>query len=587
MKFQKTLLAAALAVSSFTAMAANQANITRYDSADNKSFIHIDSFANNATAVGTIQVGQWYEYDATSQEIKLATNQSLPAGFQKVAAGMVEVNETKSGTGTSPDPIVTVNSNSAYTDNVGQNNYWTYGGDVETTTTTTINVEGSKITLNGKLVNTQQNGNTAEFNGDINSTLDVQPEITTTTTTSNTLTSKKDIHIGNLTEVATGSNTNKLAKYDFTLEQNNAQGTLATVKELASNNTSVAGLTGKGLAVLDVAQGGVVDLEKGTVTFSKIEGDNKIEKAIALTSYKDKVTGDSIVSFGGKYYSVDKNKGLTEIKGDVPVQNLVQDGYGLADTEIGGIKTTSVNTGLVSNQNVTYGEKVTTVENAGKIVIASTDPSQATDHSGTVYNVIPEKAEVTTSKDVVTGIIATDAEGNKTYGLQATTVVDNKVTAQTTITAEGIKTTGTIDAAGFLVNGQSITSTVDSAVADATAVIDKKIVEVDSRLTQFNTTATQLNSRVDQLNKRIDDVEKTSYRGIAIALAAQQQIPNIGAGQFAVFGGAGHYEGESAAALGLASVLADGRTSFSAALGFAGGNEVGGRVGVSYVFGGK
>ncbi|ALH96626.1 YadA-like family protein [Acinetobacter equi] len=84
----------------------------------------------------------------------------------------------------------------------------------------------------------------------------------------------------------------------------------------------------------------------------------------------------------------------------------------------------------------------------------------------------------------------------------------------------------------------------------------------------------------------MDEVEKTSYRGVAIALAAQQQIPNIGAGQFAVFGGAGHYKGESAGAVGIANVFADGRTSFSAAVGFAGCNEVGGRLGV-YVFGGK
>ncbi len=35
------------------------------------------------------------------------------------------------------------------------------------------------------------------------------------------------------------------------------------------------------------------------------------------------------------------------------------------------------------------------------------------------------------------------------------------------------------------------------------------------------------------------------------------------------------------------SVLEDGRTSLSGALGVAGSGEVGGRVGVSYVFGGK
>ena len=48
----------------------------------------------------------------------------------------------------------------------------------------------------------------------------------------------------------------------------------------------------------------------------------------------------------------------------------------------------------------------------------------------------------------------------------------------------------------------------------------------------------------------------------------------------------GHYEGESAGALGVVGALND-RTSFSAALGFAGGNEIGGRVGVAYVFGGN
>ncbi|HQV25398.1 MAG TPA: YadA C-terminal domain-containing protein, partial [Acinetobacter sp.] len=88
------------------------------------------------------------------------------------------------------------------------------------------------------------------------------------------------------------------------------------------------------------------------------------------------------------------------------------------------------------------------------------------------------------------------------------------------------------------------------------------------------------------VNNRLDDVQRTAYRGTAIALAAQQQVPNIKPGQFAVFGGVGHYESESAGALGVVGALND-RTSFSAALGFAGGSEVGGRIGVAYVFGGN
>ena len=120
-----------------------------------------------------------------------------------------------------------------------------------------------------------------------------------------------------------------------------------------------------------------------------------------------------------------------------------------------------------------------------------------------------------------------------------------------------------------------------------TAIVDGDVATLTAANAYTNTQVSSVNSRVNQLNSRVDDVEKTSYRGIAIALAAQQQIPNIGAGQFAVFGGVGHYEGESAAALGVASVFADGRTSVSAAVGIAGSNEIGGRVGLSYVFGGK
>ena len=135
---------------------------------------------------------------------------------------------------------------------------------------------------------------------------------------------------------------------------------------------------------------------------------------------------------------------------------------------------------------------------------------------------------------------------------------------------------------------KTIRSEATAESARINSVIAKTGVDtLASAKSYTDTQVSVLDSRVSQLNSRVGDVEQTSYRGVAIALAAQQQIPNIGAGQVAVFGGVGHYEGESAAALGLASVLNDGRTAFSAALGFAGGNEVGGRVGVSYVFGGK
>ena len=95
-----------------------------------------------------------------------------------------------------------------------------------------------------------------------------------------------------------------------------------------------------------------------------------------------------------------------------------------------------------------------------------------------------------------------------------------------------------------------------------------------------------MNSRVNQLNTRVDDVERTANRGVAIALAAQQAVPNIAPGQVAVFGGVGHYEGETAGSIGVVTSFTD-RISASGAFGFAGGSEFGGRVGVAYVFGGE
>jgi autotransporter adhesin len=88
------------------------------------------------------------------------------------------------------------------------------------------------------------------------------------------------------------------------------------------------------------------------------------------------------------------------------------------------------------------------------------------------------------------------------------------------------------------------------------------------------------------MGNAVDDVQRKAYRGIAIALAAQQAVPNIAPGQVAVFGGVGHYEGETAGSIGVVTSFTD-RISASGAFGFAGGSEFGGRVGVAYVFGGK
>ena len=139
------------------------------------------------------------------------------------------------------------------------------------------------------------------------------------------------------------------------------------------------------------------------------------------------------------------------------------------------------------------------------------------------------------------------------------------------------------------VNGEF--TRVDTAAAAETVRVNTALTtEATARSAGDAATLTAANNytnvRANQLNSRIDDVQQTAYRGVAIALAAQQQVPNIKPGQFAVFGGVGHYESESAVALGVVGALND-RLSMSAALGFASGSEIGGRVGLAYVFGGN
>ena len=156
-----------------------------------------------------------------------------------------------------------------------------------------------------------------------------------------------------------------------------------------------------------------------------------------------------------------------------------------------------------------------------------------------------------------------------------TTHNGNVVTNGTTTQNGNVNTVGSVNVTGNIT---------------ASGTIKSQSLEIESIFLNGNDLRTELNglqAGIDHAHRKIDQIGDKAYRGVAIALATQQQVPNIGAGQLAVFGGIGHYEGESAGALGIASVFEDGRTSINAALGVAGGGDIGGRVGIAYVFGGK
>ncbi|QIO10326.1 hypothetical protein G8D99_04240 [Acinetobacter lanii] len=359
-------------------------------------------------------------------------------------------------------------------------------------------------------------------------------------------------------------------------------------------------LTGNGIALADLSSAGSLQTDGSVANRTLIKQDvggvqktreYSVDGKRVLEVYND----DAGRELASQYYEIIGNGAdLAEWNGSTPVAGS-HIKTGTAAYTSGTFDVNKVHN-TVTNKNVTYSEtKQVVVQQQVKAGI--TNPNAATTDIDKTFSEAPTSE---TTQYVSTGVIKENS-GSNVYGTEVVKKVtaDGKTTEEkTTITASGIDTTGVINAADYQIGGVSIVdgikTSVDSAVADASqaidakvAEVDEKIVEVDSRLTQFNADAAKINGRVDQLNNRIDDVEKTAYRGVAIALAAQQAIPNLGAGQTAVFGGAGVYESEGAGALGLATVLKDGRTSFSGAIGVAGGGEVGGRVGVAYVFGGK
>ena len=124
------------------------------------------------------------------------------------------------------------------------------------------------------------------------------------------------------------------------------------------------------------------------------------------------------------------------------------------------------------------------------------------------------------------------------------------------------------------VNVKQLTDASVKAVNDSNSYTDSKYAVLNNSFQDYSS----------RINHRVDDVEKTANSGVAISLATQQAIPNLKPGNIAVFGGVGHYEGESALAIGAATLLGNERTSISGAIGFA-DSKVGGRIGLSYVFG--
>ena len=182
---------------------------------------------------------------------------------------------------------------------------------------------------------------------------------------------------------------------------------------------------------------------------------------------------------------------------------------------------------------------------------------------------------VTGNNTVVLGNgISTGVNNSVVLGSDSTANRDNTVSVGSVGSERQIINVAAGTQGSDAVNVTQLNTARLKAVTDANTYTDTKYDVLNNSFQNYS----------NGINRRVDDVEKTANNGVAISLATQQAIPNLQPGKVAVFGGVGHYEGESALAIGAATMLDNGRTSVSGAFGFA-DSKFGGRVGMSYIFG--
>lgn len=424
---------------------------------------------------------------------------------------------------------------------------------------------------------------------------------------------------------------NKFGNYEATVRSNTVTTTQEDGSSTSTNKTRTDSVNGVELTAKQVVTdkvGKATTVEKGTSVTAGTVATDRVQapqivladrnqqvdangsivkeqiKATAATANRltgqYKVGNDTVYSLrvfkDGKevteYFTKNANGQFQAFTGDV---KSIEDGSnapvaGGTTANTDSIETVGKVTNVITDKNVSYGEEVATR--------GVTTVKGSLNNSEQLQAVVGTTETTVTKQSVTTGIIGQTKDGANVYGVDV--VKDNQ---KTTVTASGLETTGTVKAAtvdASTINAGKVILANNGTVAEGSkeAVSGGQLhtlqTNVTKEITEFkgnvnntiNEFKADVNSRVNSLNSRVDDVQKTAYRGIAIALAAQQAVPNIGPGQVAVFGGVGHYEGETAGSIGVVTSFTD-RISASGAFGFASGNEFGGRVGVAYVFGGK
>lgn len=300
---------------------------------------------------------------------------------------------------------------------------------------------------------------------------------------------------------------------------------------------------------------------------------------------KDAATTDVLVYQDGQEL---KNSTSGVTSGEEKLTKADNTGYTYTTAGKTETKDYNTRTGLLAERDVLTSaktERTETLVASGKNTVSITRGTEEVARTDSSFTAARYGSETVTAATGTTTVAKKEVDVIDKFGTFESSTLSR---TETKVAADKSATSNTATRVDS-VNGVVLTSTqTNTDVAGKTSTNSRTTSLNASGLTTDRITLNgrDLQTELNNMGNAVDDVQRKAYRGIAIALAAQQAVPNIAPGQVAVFGGVGHYEGETAGSIGVVTSFTD-RISASGAFGFAGGSEFGGRVGVAYVFGGK
>lgn len=253
----------------------------------------------------------------------------------------------------------------------------------------------------------------------------------------------------------------------------------------ARDNNNVTMFTGNGIALADLSNKGTLQTDGSVASSvlikSDVSGTQKTrEYDVGGKRILEVYNNDAGRELASSYYEIVGNgSDLVEWKGTTPVAGT-HTKTGTAQYDAGTFELSKVHN-TVTNKNVTYSESISTSDQT-RVQAGITTPGSATTDVDTTFDKTTPVVKV--EQSVSTGVIGTNEDKSNKYGLEVVKT-DANGTQKTEVTASGISTTGVINAADYQIGGVSIVdgikTSVDTAVEGATAAIMLKLLKLTKK----------------------------------------------------------------------------------------------------------